>query len=225
MAFKLFKVPFHLDVMERIESMRFGLWFLLIQRGQGHLAHHVLGDGFLLLEFMRCLPCPLGGLNSEEFRKWNDAKAPFVKALLDTKFFLANMGGSVPQGEKIGRLAVDLGQLGYAQGHRPADAYTPDRMRPLYPMTEEPPCDNVPSVDAPKSSAATCSAAEPTGTPSTENTDAASTPSTMPGVPEQSTPANSDRNKKQSSANMKKLRGTGHPKRGNPYTKERGKKR
>lgn len=220
----LMKPPPHLDVQEQVEAIRFGLWWKMMQYGQGHVAHRVLTGGYLVNQFLAELPCPLGGLAGSDFDQWLKVKHPFVMALIACGPILVQEGVTAQYHARIQSTISRLNGLGFVQtGHPGSNPNVPPAPGGATEGKGEQ-CEGAPSQVAEGPSLPTSSPAETTGIPLTGTSNSESTPLTTTGRPEGSEQGNSGSDKPQSSARQKKLRGTGWPKRPNPYTKpKRGK--
>jgi len=225
MARQRMEVVHHLDIMERLESIRFGLWYMLIQRGQGHLAHAVVGGGFKVLELMRRFPCPAGALDSEEASRWREVLNPYIATLQQVHQFLMVNKCAERTWSQVGRLCCELQNLGCVQGNTAQPPGWPHGKPPGPFSSEIPPCDTVNPLAAKKRSQDTSASVQNTSETSPSGNDASSTDCVTSEKPEQLITQTSVTELKSLSKGQNYKRGKGHPKRGNPYTKGGKKKR
>lgn len=104
---------YHIEMQERVESVRMGLWYYLVTRSQGHLAHGVIGNGYKVLEFLKSLTCPLEDLNAVQFDEWANCVKPFTATLLETHNLLVQKGQNLRYCQQVWRLMLDLKAIGH----------------------------------------------------------------------------------------------------------------
>lgn len=192
------RLPFHLEEMGKIESLRYGCWYMLITRGQGHLAHSMLAHGFLAIEFLRSLPCRLENLSAVEFNQWKTAVEPFLRSLQATSEYFLQGKISERMVNAIFRLANHLQTCGY-NAARPQFSFPESLQGPTTAQPKgSPPCENAHSPDAQESSNQDCSPVLPTGTTSTPISNGESGTPTKVGGLEPSSQMTSEEFKKES---------------------------
>lgn len=209
----------YLEIMEKVESVRHGLWYMMVTRSQGHLAHHVLGDGFKVIEFLRACHKPLWEMNELEFAHWRQVSEPYLVALRGVHELLQRSRAAAYTVQRVWQHILMVSKLGYAGGLGPLPTKQGEIPFTTATSKENQPCDNAPSRDAQRSSPPTSSPAGNTGTYSTPFSGQESGKPTTIGGTDGSEQMNCEQFKRASSANTKHKRGKGWPKRPNPYTK------
>lgn len=208
-----------LEIMATVEAHRMGLWYMMMQRQQGHIAHHVLNDGFRVIEYLRDLEQPLTETRLSFWRDWTMVRLRYIRALTDALKYATAAHMSEQVQRKISNHMTWLGNLGCMEC-RPDGSLKSDPpfTDPVY-TREHGPCTVADSQAAGTGFPTTSSAAATTGIGSQGNSGAASGGPGEASSKGESQSSNSLPGGKPSSTKLKRLLGTGHPKRPNPYTR------
>lgn len=216
---------FHPQEMETVESVRYGLWYMLMMRNQGHLAHAMIGGGFRVIEFLRRLHRPLPGLDTEGTIQWVCIRDMFCADLLRVRSCLKESRVADGIITRLDRTYNMLISLGVCQGGTCTPPGMPSGVRENLQVESRLPCGVAPLQTAAESSPASTSPASNTGSVSPPVPEQPSGESARNTCPVTSESMDSAEFRKASSEANRYRKGTGHPKRPNPYTKKGGKVR
>jgi hypothetical protein len=211
------------ELSERIESIRMGLWWLLVQRSQGHLAHGIMGKGYLVLSFLERLNSPLGALPKAYFRQWQDVCKPFLLTLEEVHRLLIAVKANERCCKQVWNLCTELQGLIYAWQQPGTGEQPPLTQHTFSQQKEGTPCENAPSGDAENKSPETSSPADSTGSPYVQTTEVASGRFGTATVMGDSLSVHLSGDKKPSSKNTTPKKRRGHHRQDSPYTRKKGK--
>jgi len=215
---------FHQDFSEVIESLRMGLWYMLIQRSQGHLAHHIVESGFRVIQFLSRLNVSLDGLDKTEFLQWIVVRDQFRMSLQECHRFFIDAKADKRMLAKVWKLNVDLLGLGCFEGTHGPKPSEPSDTQVTQPSEEQPKCDTAAYQNAAERCTKRNSSVVDVGASLRNAIDTACTEQDASTTVGSSTQTNSETKCVPLLPGTGYKKGKGHPKRGNPYTKG-GKKR
>lgn len=212
---------FYEQTMERIESIRMGLWFMFIQRSQGHMAHAILEEGFKVIQFLNRLVVSLDHFNEAEWRIWAVTRDGFRKPLEESHKFLLGIKANARMVQKVWSLNVELLGLAPMAGRFFSSSTPTQEQQERQAKQEGEPCTSALSQSAENQSTKGSLFAENTGNVSQSETGASSTDYGTCSDRETSSQTTTSTPSEQSLPGTGYKKGTGHPRRGNPYTSKK----
>lgn len=99
-------IPQH-ELAADIDSMRMGLWWLMMHRSQGHLAHKVLRTGMVAMQRLWML-CAWDEYNRDEFVLVQDACCAFYHAAVECSEALGDKGEVAKYRRRVEELGKTL---------------------------------------------------------------------------------------------------------------------
>jgi hypothetical protein len=185
------------------------------------MAHAILEEGFKVIQFLNRLVVSLDHFNEAEWRIWAVTRDGFRKPLEESHRFLLSIKANARMVQKVWSLNVELLGLSPMAGRFYPTTTSVQEQTEGQVNQEGKPCMSAHSQSAENQSTKGNLFAENTGNVSQGETDTGSTDCGTCSDRETSSQTTTSTPSEQSLPGTGYKKGTGHPRRGNPYTRKK----